>query len=268
MDTILSSIESLDLSTESLLKAAGILLIGSLILGFIGHFAFGKRSSLNHSVSSAIGILFIYAATVVLRSAGSELQQFVAPLPFVTFSGDYMYFFQFGNADYTQICSQLVSMIILAFLANLSESWLPKGRNFFSWFLFRCLSIILALILHLIVTYLFETYLPEGIVTYAPAILLGLLLLMLAVGALKFLVGVVIASVNPLIGGLYTFFFATVVGKQLSRAILTTGILCGLVYGLEHFGCTQLLISSVSFVSYAPFMLILVALWYLIGQIL
>ena len=52
--------------------------------------------------------------------------------------------------------------------------------------------------------------------------LLALLVLLLLVGALKLIVGAVLATVNPLIGAFYTFFFATLAGKALSKAILTT----------------------------------------------
>lgn len=37
----------------------------SLILGFMGRVFLGKRSSLNHSLSAAMGILFIYAVAIV-----------------------------------------------------------------------------------------------------------------------------------------------------------------------------------------------------------
>ena len=42
------------------------------------------------------------------------------------------------------------------------------------------------------------------------AILLGLLILLLLVGALKIVIGALLATVNPRIGAFYTFFFATI----------------------------------------------------------
>lgn len=268
MDSIISALEAANFNAETFLKAALILSLSTLVLGFIARFVFGKRSSVNHAVSSAIGILFFYALTVVLYSAGAQYSAFVAPLPFIDIAGDQLTVFSFQGADYTVVCSELLSMVILAFLVNLLDTSLPKGKGIFSWFFFRCATVFLALVLHLIVTWLFTTYLPEGIVTYAPAILLGLLVIMLAVGALKLLVGVVLASVNPLIGFLYTFFFATMVGKQLSKAMLTTLLLAALVYALGYIGLTVISIASAALIAYIPLLIILAVIWYLVNQLL
>jgi hypothetical protein len=74
-----------------------------------------------------------------------------------------MHVFAFAGADYTIICTQVLSMIILAFLANLIESILPKGKGLFGWLFYRCLSVVLAIFAHLAVDWLFRTYLPEGL---------------------------------------------------------------------------------------------------------
>ena len=58
----------------------------SLILGILGRIVLGKRSSLNHSLSSVMGILFIYAATVMIYTFKHwNLEILLSPLPFVTF---------------------------------------------------------------------------------------------------------------------------------------------------------------------------------------
>lgn len=268
MDTIMNYIHSLNLDLENFLKIAVVLLIGSLIMSLFGRFVFGKRSVFHCSVSSAIAILFVYAVTVVVKSLGAPLEAFLSPLPFVSFSGDSLIFFSFSNAHYTAICSQLLSMIILAFLANLADGWLPAGKKFFSWLFFRCLTVVLALLMHFIVTYLFTTYLPEGLVTYAPTVLLGILVLMLLTGGLKIVVGAALSTVNPIIGGLYTFFFATVIGKQVTKAVLTTVILSALVLLLNYLNCTVLSIAASALIAYIPFVLILIALWYVVSHVL
>lgn len=268
MDSILSALDAAGFRGETFLQASLILSLSMLVLGFIARFAFGKRSAVNHAVSSAIGILFFYALTVVLYSAGAEFQAFVAPLPFIQISGEQLAIFSFQGADYTVVCSELLSMIILAFLVNLLDTVLPKGKGIFSWFFFRCATVFLALVLHLIVTWLFTTFLPAGIVTYAPTILLILLVVMLAVGALKLLVGIALSSVSPLVGFLYTFFFATMVGKQLSKAMLTTLLLAALVLALNYIGLTVISIASAALVAYIPLLLILAVIWYLVNQLL
>lgn len=268
MDQILSVLENSGFDFNTFIKAAFLLAIGSILLGTVGRFAFGKRSLLNHSVSSAIGILFIYATTVVLHSAGVSFREYLAPLPFVTITAEQMKIFSFAGADYTVICYELLSMVILAFLANLMDAWLPRGKKLISWLFFRCLTVIFGIVLHILVTWLFTTYLPDGLVTYAPVILLALLVLLLLVGALKLVVGAVLATVNPLIGAFYTFFFATIVGKSLTKAVLTTAILSALVFGLHYIGCSVISIASAALIAYIPLLIVLLVIWYVVGKLL
>ena len=63
----------------------------SLILAVLGRVFLGKRSSLNLSVSSAMGILFIYAMTVVIYTFHPwNLDALLSPLPFANYSGEYL----------------------------------------------------------------------------------------------------------------------------------------------------------------------------------
>lgn len=249
------------------LKAVGMLIGALLVLAVLGRFVFGKRSVLCRAVSSVIGILFIYVITVLLGDAGDQFQRFIAPLPFVTIENDSMVLFNF-QADYTVVCTQVLSMIILSFLMNLADGWLPTGKHIISWVFFRCLGVVIALVLHLVVTGLLTSYLPEGLVTYAPVILLAILVLMLLTGALKFLVGLILTTVNPLIAALYTFFFANVVGKQITKAMLTTAILAGLVWFLQKIGVVAISIAAAALAAYIPLIILLVVLWYIVGKLL
>ena len=267
MEAIIGFIKNLELDWPYLLKMGGILILGCLLISLLGRFIFGKKSAVSNAVSSAIGIIFICAVTVVLRSFefGS---QWTPPLPFVTIQQDSMVLFNFLNADYRVICSQVLGMIILAFLINLIDGWLPKKKNIFAWLFFRCLTVVLAYGLHIVVSWLFTTYLPDVVVLYAPVILLALLVLMLLTGALKILVGALVATVNPIIAALYTFFFANIIGKQISKAVLTTALLAGFVILLHYLGITVVCIAASALIAYIPFLLVLVGLWYLVNRIL
>ena len=245
-----------------------ILLVGCLVLALLGRFIFGKRSLLNYSVSSAIAILFLYAFAIILKSTGIALQRFVAPLPFVAFIADDMYFFSFQGAHYAEICSELLSMIILTFFVNIVDSWFSKAKKFFTWLLLRILTVILAFFGHYVIVNLFHTFLPEGLITYAPTVLLGILVLMLLTGLLKHVLGLILTTVNPIIGGLYTFFFSTLIGKKLTTAMLTTAILTGLVWLLQSAGIVSVAAAIAALAAYIPFIVILVAIWYLVNRLL
>lgn len=267
MEQITGFFASVGISFDSFWKAALILLVGTFLLSVFGRFVFGKHSVLHNAVSSVIGILFIYAVTVVLQSAGAEFSSFIASLPFVTISGEKLVLFSFANAHYTTLCSEILSMIILAFLVNIADGWLPTGKKLFSWIFFRCLTVVIGYLMHLLVVWFFNTFLPAGLVTYAPVVLLALLILMLLTGVLKILVGAILATVNPIIGGLYTFFFATIIGKQITKAILTTAILAGIIAALQYFGIGTISIATAALAAYLPLLIVLIVLWFIVGKL-
>lgn len=267
MDAISTYFAEFGLDLESFLQSFGLIIVGTFLISAIGRFIFGKRSTLVAAVSSAIGLLFVYALNIVLRSAWADFQEFITPLPFVSITGDTLTLFQFSGADYTVICTEILSLIILAFLMNVIDRFIPKGKNLFTGILFRAITVILAQAGHMLVHYLMTSFLPVDILVYAPTIVLGILILMLLTGCLKFLVGLFLTTIHPVIAIFYTFFFANVVGKMITKAVLTTTILCGLVYGLEALGITTICIALEALIAYIPLMIILLLLWYWIPKI-
>ena len=244
-----------------------ILLVGTIVLGAIGRFVFGKKSVLNISVSSSIGIIFIYGLAVILSCCNIRISPTATTLPFVTIQEDYLVLIDFFSTDFSSLCSEILSMIMLAFLVSLVDTWIPKPKNIFGWLFFRILTVATGYLLHLLVVWLFTAYFPQVIVTYAPIVLLLILVLMLVTGVLKLVVGALIATVNPIIGTLYTFFFANIIGKQITKSVLTTMIIAGLIIALQYAGVTAIAITSAALLAYLPIILLLMAVWYLLCRI-
>ncbi len=241
----------------------------SLILGVMGRVCLGKRSSLNRSLSSAIGILAIYALSVILYTYKPwSLDQLVSPLPFVRFSGEYLVIVPFQGTPFPALCSEILSLVILSFLVNLLDTFLPQGQSALGWYFLRFATVVLGMLLQLMANWAFQTYLPDVLVTYAPTILLVLLAAMLLMGLLNLVLSVVLAAVNPIFGAMYAFFFGSAVGKQLSKAIFTTGILCCVFFLLGYFGYTVICITAASLMTYIPLAIVLLILWFLIGHLL
>ena len=241
----------------------------TIIMGVLGRVALGKRSSLNRSISCAIGILFIYVLTVIVYTFKPwNLEDLLSPLPFVRFSREYLFIMPVTGTRFPVLCSEILSLIILAFLVNLLDSILPNGENFFSWYLMRFLTVVFSMVLHFFVRNALYTYLPEVLVTYAPTVLLVILAFLLLSGVVSLILGLVISIANPFLGAMYTFFFSTVVGKQLSKAVFSSVILCAIVYLLEFFGYTVLCITAEALVAFIPLVIVLLILWYLLGHVL
>lgn len=270
MDQILTYLpESID-PAQLALTAAGFM-AATLLLSSLGRTLAGQHSELSNAASSAIGILFVYIATVAVMTVGGDLEQFrpyLSPLPFIRIDSEALHLFALTTAEYHAVCSEILSMVILAFLVNLLDTWIPRGEHIITWFLFRCLTVVLAIAAHLGATELIGTMIPDVIANNAATILLGLLVLMLSVGCLKFLVGFALATFNPIIGALYTFFFANVIGRQLSKAMLTTALLTALVWCLEVIGMTVIPIDLAALTGYLPFLSLLAVVWYFVNKIL
>ena len=253
----------------STLKFLAMFTAGFLLLGILGRMLLGRRSGANHALSSAVGILFIYAFSVAIYAFRPwNLEDLISPLPFTAFSGEYLVLFPLRSAELNSVCFELVSMLILAFLVNLLDSLLPQGKSVLGWYFLRFVTVILAILAHLLVRWGIASYMPGVLLEYAPMILLGVLGVMLALGVLNLLLGLVLTVANPILGGIYAFFFSNLVGRQLTRAVGTTAVLTGLVYLMEHFGITALCITQSALISCAPLLLVVLILWYLIGHVL
>ena len=112
----------------------------ALILGVLGRVALGKRSSLTHSLSAVMGILFIYAVTIVVYTFKPwQLENLLSPLPFVTFAEHYLIVLPITDCQFPALCTQLLSLVILAFLVNLLDTFLPQGKSPVSWLVLRLL---------------------------------------------------------------------------------------------------------------------------------
>ena len=240
-----------------------------MVMGLLGRLAMGKRSDLNHAVSSAMGILFIYAVTVsVYTFLPHTLTAYLSPLPFVTLAGDYLIFLPVRDMAFTFTCTQVLSVVILAFLVNLLDTFLPKGEGIVSWYLLRFVTIALAMAAHYAVRWAFNTFLPMVLVTYAPMILLGILAAMLLLSVLNLALGVALTLMDPIFGGIYAFFFSNIVGKQLTKAVLTTALICGIFFLLETMDYAIIVLSASLLAACIPLGIVLLILWYLLGHVL
>ena len=120
-------------------------------------------------------ILFLYGTSHVLSGL-------LASLPFVAVLDGMLALFSFTEAELPEISAMLVRMIVLSFLVNLLDMVLPKGKNLFTWLLFRLITVLLAVLCQGLIVWLSEMYLPASFIHYAPMVLLGILVAVLVSG--------------------------------------------------------------------------------------
>lgn len=269
--TTFSSVSKIpgDIPFGSMMRFLLFLVAGALILSILGRLILGKQSSLNHSISSAMAILFLYASTIVIYALRLwDPNTSFSPLPFITFFQDYLVIMPVVGVQPTILSRELLSLIMLAFSVNLLGILIPKGKSVGTWYILRFLSIGFAMGLHYGVYWAAERFLPNVITTYAPIILLVFLVLMLVLGFLNAILGLVLTISNPIVGAAYTFFFSNLLGKQFTKAFFTAGILSAILFIIDRLGYNFIELSLSSLITYSPVAFVSLILWYLIGHLL
>lgn len=264
LDAILPS--DLDLGNYALALLVAVLAI--LAVGGIFRLGFGKGSVLNSAFSSTLAIVSIYATAILVYRFETRFNIFFDVLPFISISGDCLSIFPILQVPFTTLCAEIVKMMILAFLMNLIETWLPKGKGMWSWFGFRFLAIAIALVLHYSARLVLNSLLQEQILINAPLVLLGIIMTAFLLACLKVIIGGILAFIHPLLAVFYVFFFRRHIGKQLLRAIFTTLFLCALLYGLNTLNYTTISVATVAVVTYLPAILLGLVLWFVISKFL
>ena len=270
VDTLMNSIIQIitDPNLIGSLLTALVVCAGCFIAGSLLRLIFGKRSTAVRSVTTALGILITYILNHLLFVSGTALTSLLVPLPLVQFDGSLIRVFALSELTSQAMCYELVNLILLAFLFGLMDDLLPAGKNMITWLLLRCVSILVAYIGFAAANLLFTRILPGFILAYAPIILIGLLVLFLAVTIFKWLIGLILGvSGGPILGAVYTFFISHVVGKQLTKSALTSGILYLLVYLANRFGYTAIALGDSVHITSVLVLAMLTAVWYCVYKI-
>lgn len=254
----------LSVSKQTLIIAGGLVLLALLFRAVLG-----KLSDLNQSLSSAVGILILFAGVVaVYVYCDDSVTSLLPPLPFTQLLDDKLYLFDFKSQELNMICYQLLSCVVLAFLVNLLDSLIPQGKKLISWYFLRLLSLVIAFVGYGAVNWIANALIPGVVLAYAPTILLGLLIFLLLLGLMKLILGLALTMANPIIGAIYAFFFSHRIGKQISKAVLTTVILTSVVLLLGHYGILVFSVAEEAMSAYIPVPAVMLVIWYLVGHIL
>lgn len=270
-DRLIDSIQSILETTNALIPATleksiilfALLTVFVLGLGLVFRLFFGRNCAVNRGISGFLEVLFIYAATVTVYTLKPwNLTQYLAPLPFAIFRGDILIVSYSACSTIPLLCSQLLSLIILCFIVHLLNFVLPRGRSFVPWLLMRAVCVVLAVGVDLAANWALNAFLPAVIAESAPVALITVLAVTLLVSLFNPLLCILFTAANPIVGLLYTFFFSNTIGKNLTRAVLSAGMVFALFYGMDYFECIVIDITPGALLRYSPFALALLGVWY------
>mgnify|MGYP004474956883 FL=1 len=270
-DRLIDSIQSILETTNALIPAtleksiilSALLIVFVLGLGLVFRLFFGRNCAVNRGISGFLEVLFIYATTVTVYTLKPwNLTQYLAPLPFAIFRGDILIVSYSACSTIPLLCSQLLSLIILCFIVHLLNFVLPRGRSFVPWLLMRAVCVVLAVGVDLAANWALNAFLPAVIAESAPVALITVLAVTLLVSLFNPLLCILFTAANPIVGLLYTFFFSNTIGKNLTRAVLSAGMVFALFYGMDYFECIVIDITPGALLRYSPFALALLGVWY------
>ena len=143
---IVGQLQQISVSIVQYAKFVGILIFGILLISSLTRFLFGKKAQINLAVTSAVEILCVYIINTVIFALGIHLQQFLTPLPFVTLVEDYLLIYPILSAEFTDICQHVLKLLIIAFLVNLINEFIPQGKKVFTWFFLRFATVVASVI--------------------------------------------------------------------------------------------------------------------------
>jgi hypothetical protein len=258
-----------------------LLVFTAVVLVYSGgcRFLLGKNTAFNHAISSAIGIMMVYALLATVASMfpdkviGRELL-----LPFATFEKENMKLLIYHGEWSTvpNICIHVLWMFLLAYMVNVFDDRLPSGTTLLGWFLFRTIGIVLGtlsygaarwVILKVYNSYM-DGWIPDTLLEYIPVILVGSLAIMILMGLMKLFLIATLFRVNMLFGGLYSFFFDHKDGKPITRAVFTTQILLVVLWVFEKLGYVYIPLRNSSLDGLIPFTLWMAFTWFIVGKFL
>ena len=259
---------------ESLISSGGwagtvlavlVLGFGLFLAGTAVRMILGKGSDVSHAVAGALTVILVYLTQATAVWNFPELAASLAPLPFCSISGAGMALLPVSGLDHIGLYGSLVRLWLLCFLVDLLEIFLPEGKKFRGWLLWRLVAVTLTLSVYGFLTALVTAGYPELFGSMSKTVLAVSWGLVLLVGLVKALLEVIQSSVNPVIKFVHRFFYQNPFGKLFPMSILTTVILLlvlALLVSLEMtFVCF-------GFWTYLPVVAILLAFLYLFSRFL
>ena len=255
------------------------------ILAFTFFLKFIKKAPhMKVGIAASVSILIVYlVCTLIYKFEPIGLQEYLPPLPFVELDQGSIRLVIYrmndnGLLDFPYLCTQIISMLLLAFLVNvIYTSTLDKLKTP-GWVVFRAVCTMFSIFVHYGVCRVLKkafSMVPQDsiwelLLYFAPIALLGFLLGLFILAGFKGPMKYLFTEINPTFTGLAGFFFTSKVGSNISRAIWSTTVLTPFAFGLQRLAERLFESSAIAIGAFAHpgglvVLICLLALWVLVG---
>jgi len=219
-----------------------------------------KMPNMREGIITALSILIMYVAVVLIDKYNPiGLKDYTAPLPFLVDGADNLVlrvysFNENGKVRVLDLASQVGSLFVLSFLVNQIYEHKPGNLKTPGWLVYRFFSTMFCIGVHYCFYRVLQKALSmvpadsllEDIVPHLPIALLGGLLALFVLGAVRKFMGKFFKEVNFAFQGLNGFFFSSKFGVIVTRAICTTAVLTIFAYGLQRICESYFLVPTVA----------------------
>ena len=245
----------------------GIVMILALLVRLIHK----KASQYNHALSSAMALMFMYLLMVLLHKWVPQIVDPVLdklPLVDVNFDSGTITLFQFSDARFTQSCLELLYLLILSFCLIGLDDIIPDAKNVGTWMILQFIIACIAMAIYCFVLNCINTFIPEVLTSYAPMILICILLFLVFLGILKVVLGLILMAVNPLLGAVGAFFSSNKMGMALGKSVMCSFVLLAATALMKYKGLTVIFMADLTLLVCLLPLVVLAILWVVIGHIL
>lgn len=229
----------------------------------------GPNSGLSHSTSTACAILFIYTVFVLFYRVDRELLAFFTDkLPLINFDGDTISIYRLEGKTFPELCSEFLHVYLMSFLIIAIDDLIQDSKNLVSWYILQFILCFCAILAYCVGIHMLNSYLPGFLVSYAPMIIVCIMLAFVALAAFRIVCNLMMTVVDPLLGAVYDFMIGKKLGNCIYKAALCSGMLLLLVWRLESLGHVSVNVMDFSLLGFVPLIALLMLFWYLLGAVI
>ena len=249
-----------------------IYLIGIvLLMAVLVRLVHQKASQYNHALSSAMALLFMYLLMIQLHGIIPEIVDPVLdklPLIDVNLDSGKLTLYQFSLEKFSESCVELLYLLILSFCLIGLDDLIPDAKNTTSWIILQFIVVCIALAIYCFILKAIAHFAPDVFDSFAPMILVCILLFMVFLGLLKVILTLMLVAVNPLLGAVSAFFSTNKVGMALGKSVMCSFIMVVMTVLLQHKGVGTFVLADLTLLVCLLPMVILGVLWVVIGHVL
>ena len=230
-----------------------------------------KTSQYYHALSSAMALMFMYLVLLQVRRLLPDfIDPVLAKLPLINFNAEAetVGLYQFSIENFSRGCREFLYLFILSFCLIGLDDIIPDARNTSGWLILQFVITCVAIAIYCFLLKFLDQFVPAVLNSYAPLVLVCILLFMVLLGLLKLVLTLVLVAVNPLLGAVSAFFSSNKMGMALGKSVMCSFVLTTVCIFMRYMDFCLFRLEDLTMLVFALPLAVLGLLWVVFGHIL